>query len=54
MATERIAAQLSFNVASMTLSSANSVSRVVEFLVEQVYKLARFGLKQLIGSNLKG
>ena len=54
MATDRIAAQLSFDVASARLGAVKSVANAIEFILNQIYKIARFGVKQLINNTIKG
>ncbi|MBD5583540.1 MAG: hypothetical protein HDQ88_00425 [Clostridia bacterium] len=54
MATERVTAQLAYNVASTLLGSAQSVARVIEFTITQFYRLAQFGLKLFVNYNIKG
>ncbi len=54
MATERVVAQLGFNVASLMLSKAQSVYNLVNFSFSQLYKLAQFGFKQLMNKIFKG
>ncbi len=54
MSTERIAAQLSYNFASVTLSRAQNVYNVLSFIFKQTYMIAQFGFKQLFGSTMRG
>ena len=52
ISTERVVAQLSFNVASANLGFAKSVYKVIDFTVTQLYRLAQLGLKQLTDNIL--
>lgn len=49
MTTERIAAQLGYDVASATLGHVQSVCNGVKFAVNLLYKILQFGFKQFVG-----
>lgn len=54
MVTERIVAQLDYNVASVAFNLAQSKYKTIFFFVTQWYRVAQFGLKQLMGYFIKG
>ena len=54
MVTERIVAQLSYNSASVVVSSAQSNYNLFNFTFTQLYRLAQFGFKSLVNNSLKG
>ena len=54
MATERVVAQLGYNVASLMLNKTQSVYNFINFSFSQLYKLAQFGFKQLVNKTFKG
>lgn len=49
MATERVAAQLGYDVASVTLGHAQSIYNGIKLATDIFYRMAQFGFKQLIG-----
>jgi len=54
MSTERIAAQLSFDTASASLSFVKSSYNTINFMATQGYNLAQFASKQIIGYFING